>query len=491
MENKKGIELLKAACETVIREDRVGMLVREAIAAAERGDIDFAIDQAKKAAGLNPLHTDPAVILGVLLLHERSQRIPAMGYFNQVIRDDSNNALALWYLASDKLRGGRIHEALALLTAASECEPVDSYVVTTLAWLLNMLGKVDQAKSIIHKKLLNGQVQLICQTMALLLESQEIDLRDEALNYLFKKSSSCLIDLGCVADSPGYDERWLESIMSISNSALSTKKQFRRNLGCLHLANPALELYKQRYSKKVAEHYVSSFLSEILVSEIMRIFRKNDMGKQRSLKDKREIPPEMVLVPAGLYTVGAKNVPSLNHPERKCVLSAFLIDKYPVTNKQWREFQPNHTFPRELENNPVTNVDFIQATMYARWKGKRLPTEVEWEAAARGPMERRFPWGDNPVPSLANCADNKQRRTTPVTKYPQGASPFGAMDMLGNACEWVDEWGPPASNGQLANRIAKGGGFTFTAANLACWLRMLCSPINKHPNIGFRCVLGL
>ena len=166
-------------------------------------------------------------------------------------------------------------------------------------------------------------------------------------------------------------------------------------------------------------------------------------------------------------------------------MPAFFLDRYPVTNSQWREFRPGHQYPKEMENHPMVNVSFLEATMYARWKGKRLPTETEWEAAARGPQGRIYPWGQMPDPQRANCAEHKLKTTTPVTQFPTGVSNCGARDMMGNVQEWVDEWGSALDN--ASTRVTKGGGRGITAPKLQCWLRTFALPITKNINIGFRC----
>ena len=93
MEIEKSIKLIVTACDTIIKDDHAGELMRRAVAAIGQGDIDPAIELAKKAIGISPIHSDPAVMLGVLLLHEKSHR-HALGYFNQAITQDPNNALA-------------------------------------------------------------------------------------------------------------------------------------------------------------------------------------------------------------------------------------------------------------------------------------------------------------------------------------------------------------------------------------------------------------
>ena len=168
-----------------------------------------------------------------------------------------------------------------------------------------------------------------------------------------------------------------------------------------------------------------------------------------------------------------------------------MIGEYPVTNRQFREWRPAFDYPTGGDHLPVTNISFLEATRYARWAGGRLPTEAEWEAAARGENGLPFPWGPSLDPSRLHCAPvraHKPRRSptpTPVTQFPKGASPCGAQDMLGNACEWVDTWGP-LQGGQTVNRVFKGGGWPQPAQKLRTWTRGMGSPIQKGVIIGFR-----
>ena len=115
---EKGAILLKTACEIALRDDRIGSLMRSAIEASERGDIDAAIDSAKSVLASNCRYSDAAVIQGVLLLHEKGRPAAALKVFSQVLAQDPNNALALWYLAVDSMSGGNAPVALALLEAA-------------------------------------------------------------------------------------------------------------------------------------------------------------------------------------------------------------------------------------------------------------------------------------------------------------------------------------------------------------------------------------
>ncbi len=110
----------------------------------------------------------------------------------------------------------------------------------------------------------------------------------------------------------------------------------------------------------------------------------------------------MVFVPADSYIVGTDQ-PNIKNPKRKCTVPAFFIDRYPVTNGRWREFRPDHRYPKELETHPVTNIHFIDAVLYARWRGKRLLTEVEWEAAARGQMARSTRGAKHQIPNASTA----------------------------------------------------------------------------------------
>jgi serine/threonine-protein kinase len=147
---------------------------------------------------------------------------------------------------------------------------------------------------------------------------------------------------------------------------------------------------------------------------------------------------DMVLVPAGSFLMGEK--------KESASLSAFYIDKTKVTNQAYaafcratnRELPPD--FPTDKPDYPVVNVTIADARAFAARTGKRLPTEREWEKAARGDKGRKYPWGEEKEPAYANV-DSKALR--PVADFPQGASPYGALDMIGNGNEMVDQKGTP------------------------------------------------
>lgn len=163
----------------------------------------------------------------------------------------------------------------------------------------------------------------------------------------------------------------------------------------------------------------------------------------------------MVLVPAGPFRMGTDNerADEQDRPQHTVNLPAFRIDKYLVTNAQYARFvaatghrppldwKDGH-IPQGEQMRPVTMVSWYDARAYAKWAGKRLPTEAEWEKAARGTDGRRWPWGDKMDPARLNTYYNVGSATN-VDAYPTGASPYGALDMAGNVDEWTaDEFTP-------------------------------------------------
>ena len=167
-------------------------------------------------------------------------------------------------------------------------------------------------------------------------------------------------------------------------------------------------------------------------------------------------PNPMLRIPAGKFIMGTDARLSDEGPQHSVHLPTYWIDKYEVTNLQYQQFieavgkrAPEHfanrTFPTGKADHPVTFVSWHDANAYCTWADKRLPTDQEWEKAARGTDGRMFPWGQqfdiNQVNTPVRWERLKEKGdTTPVGAFPGGASPYGALDMSGNVWEWTASW---------------------------------------------------
>jgi len=231
----------------------------------------------------------------------------------------------------------------------------------------------------------------------------------------------------------------------------------------------------------------------------------------------------MVSVPAGEFWMGSEDGHPEEKPRRRVYLDAFRIDKYEVTNTLYRRFMDatGHRAPKfwtdssvNEPNQPVVGVSWHDAGAYCRWAGKRLPTEAEWEKAARGTDGRKYPWGDQWDSSRAHSGESRWRRNpAAVGSYASGVSPYGADDMAGNVWEWVADWydenyyqsapnrNPKGPDGPLVavrrtlwglwgqdqDRVTRGGSWVYFENNLRVSVRSGWLPTNSNMSIGFRC----
>lgn len=226
-------------------------------------------------------------------------------------------------------------------------------------------------------------------------------------------------------------------------------------------------------------------------------------------------PNPMVLIPAGPFTMGSNTRMPDEGPQHTVKLKTFWIDKYEVTNLQYQQFieatgrhSPQHfvnrTFPKGKMDHPVTYVSWHDAKAYCEWAGKRLPSDAEWEKAARGTDGRTFPWGEEFEVDNANTpvrwqSLNMDGDTTPVGAFPSGASPYGVHDMAGNVWEWTESWyrqypgnkHPSENYGELYKTL-KGGSWwdcSFYQCGISApvFNRSFFDPQTKNSSFGFRC----
>jgi len=183
----------------------------------------------------------------------------------------------------------------------------------------------------------------------------------------------------------------------------------------------------------------------------------------------------MVKIPAGDFKTG---------PDMKTVnVGEFSIDKYEVTNAQFKKFYNDLEFEAGKENHPVVEISYFDAESYCKSIGKRLPTDLEWEKAARGEDGRLYPWGPTFDSKKANTNESGIGSTTPVGSFKDGASPYGVMDMSGNVWEWVDAW----VDADKQYRETRGGSFFDDRKKSTVIGTLKSIPDDIHTFIGFRC----
>jgi serine/threonine-protein kinase len=183
-------------------------------------------------------------------------------------------------------------------------------------------------------------------------------------------------------------------------------------------------------------------------------------------------------------------------------VEAFYMDRTEVTNEQYLRFigetkraRPTHwngnQYPSGQANFPIVNVSWEDANAYARWAGKRLPTEAEWEYAARGGEGRLYPWGNDWSDSLANTREGERGRIVAVGSFPAGASPLGLLDLVGNVWEWTSsDLRSYAGNGQILapGKVIRGGAYDVARERANATYRGVVQPERTYEKTGFRCV---
>jgi len=238
---------------------------------------------------------------------------------------------------------------------------------------------------------------------------------------------------------------------------------------------------------------------------------------------------DMVFIPAGSFVMGNSSESALpdQRPAHQVYLDAYYIDKYEVTNQEYEAFimaggyqkrkfwldegwqfiqrnkiQNHLGLNKDLYNapdQPVIGVSWYEADAYCRWAGKRLPTEAEWEKAARGAEGFLYPWGNEMI--FENIAYNiaNGKRTVPVGSFLNNASPYGVMDMAGNVWEWCADWYDETSYSKSpsknpkgpekgSDRVLRGGSWVSTRMQLQSTYRYHHLPVHRGFTTGFRCV---
>ncbi|MGH7227673.1 MAG: formylglycine-generating enzyme family protein [Nitrospiraceae bacterium] len=226
----------------------------------------------------------------------------------------------------------------------------------------------------------------------------------------------------------------------------------------------------------------------------------------------------MAWIKDGAFTMGSQDGLSKTQPPHEVYLNAFYMDQYEVTTARYAKFleATGQDQPRPLPmlweqinlpddgDRPVTGVTWVAADAYCRWVSKRLPTEAEWEKAARGADGRTYPWGnEEPTFKLANYdkpvgPNFYSNSLRPVDSYEAGKSPYGLYDMAGSVSEWVADWydekyyvtspkSNPTGPARGQQKVLRGGSFGDPAIQLKSASRESYFPTDKGPYVGIRC----
>ena len=232
-----------------------------------------------------------------------------------------------------------------------------------------------------------------------------------------------------------------------------------------------------------------------------------------------ELPTDeaMVGIPAGPFMRGTIAGGFDEQPVKTIHLDAYAIDKYEVTNHHYAAFVaatnhrkagPPSRYAKNMSrmrsiNQPVVYVSWDDADAYCRWKGKRLPTEAEWEKAMRGGDKRLWPWGNGIDPLASNwaVAQDGHEVAAPVGSFPRDVSPFGVADGAGNVIEWVADWygeniysdstdSNPKGPEFGTFKVLRGGGYTTSGTDVRVTSRNKMVPDFRDETIGFRCAVS-
>src|SRR5262245_42409750 len=261
-----------------------------------------------------------------------------------------------------------------------------------------------------------------------------------------------------------------------------------------------------------------AFLSILLVLAIIVPLSEAQLDQLRKSKDLDTTvvaDTPMVEIPAGEFAMGSDGVRALEdeRPVHRVWVDRFSMDLHEVATAPYAEFLAStHRSPpcywegvdlSQLGDRPVIGVDWSDADAYCRWKGKRLPTEAEWEKSARGTDGRLYPWGNQfPRNDLANFALGARfsysQVLMPVQSYEQGKSPYGLLHMAGNVWEWVQDWyatnyyevSPernPQGPGEGQFKVLRGGSWSDLPKYLLTYGRFKLPSETRNSYTGFRC----
>ncbi|MDE5562528.1 MAG: formylglycine-generating enzyme family protein [Clostridiales bacterium] len=321
------------------------------------------------------------------------------------------------------------------------------------------------------------------------LESMQVE--DACYWFVSCRNNNILSDFlkPIITEQRGYAKNFaLFSLLVLLDSKVVPKEYY-------YIINPHI---------KAARDYILSlgvFIDSALLSDINRVLEEN------RTKNMVTIPPcaaSLGLPIDQVKSIMKKNdIPNRLRPffpdkERKVQLRKFLIDKYLVTNKEYAEFDDTYTYDLECGDFPVVGISYDKALAFALWWDKTIPSEDQWEYAARGNGGYYFPWGDEWDPESEKKLDEDSKKCNtsltgtdglaPVNKYENGKSHFGCYNMAGMVWEWTST--PATITGKATQKIVKGGSWSLMGISPWMWYRFNYDGNKSFMNVGFRCVIN-
>jgi len=310
-----------------------------------------------------------------------------------------------------------------------------------------------------------------------------------------------------IKENPQYLQKMMEVVEKLEAMGIQSGEWnlTQANLDKANVPEPLVEFIKDRRAVDLVKGFPTN---PSLIQTLISLSSATKIGKEEKEKTHVTVSrfsDKMVKIPKGLFLYGDENKPLILEKE-------LLIDVYPVTNQDFQRFVEAGGYENKIywdptgwawrENNriscpefffnkkfnepdcPVVGVSYFEAEAFANWAGKRLQTELEWEKAARGEEGNVFPWGNNFEIEKCNIAESGIDKTTPVTKYFDGISPYGCFDMAGNVWEWTNSWWDSSEE----SRVLRGGSWYYGSSESRCSYRGGNKPTTRYDDIGFRCV---
>ncbi len=466
----------------------------------EMGDKKKAIEAFLQVVQIQPGYTPARAKLARLYI-ELKRYYPAIVHLKKLLEQDPRSLQTLTALADAYLKVKQPKLALEILKRAETQFPKNPAILGKMAEAYYRSGDYEQA-IFAYRYLLEADPKNLATyvqlgwtyyrkgnlKMATAWTRRGLDQADESPKHkiLAQMNLGFFNLLGKKFDAA---ERWYQQVFSEKNTAayegmLQDLSEARENYPRLNEINFFSGwIYLEKGDQKKAEESLNNYLEKSPNGALAGKARAllSDAPKksppQQAESDPKSSEPnnkkdksgfeKMVKVPAGVFIMGSNDHGADEKPEHRVYLDAYYIDQYETNASDYAEFlnqtdqakiyyldaksgvlvyDGRYRTQKGFENYPINNVSWFGAAAYCRWKNKRLPTEAEWEKAARGSEGNLYPWGSAPPdPEKARyfqtwTEENNLRVMVPVDELPKGQSPYGAFNMAGNVKEWVDDW---------------------------------------------------